>query len=354
MQNMFTVITYLLTEHDCVVIPGFGGFVAQKEKALCHKKDGVFTPPSYSIGFNNQLNYNDGLLTDTIKRLKKTDYQTAQKQVEAFSKEIKALLDTQGEVVFPEIGKLTVTSNGNIEFNPFQDTTINASMYGFTTFTLPSIDELQISEPTKVSEEHSEEKNNNVILIPISKRLLKAIATSAAVIIAFLMISTPIDDGSIPGQYASVIETNIRPVQPPVEKIQSEIAQSATVAEEIPSYTTTVEKKKELETTTSSETKLPSIDTHIENIQKDKTSRTYYIIVSSLTSKDKAESVIPKIREQLPYQTSIIEKDNLFRISIAQFSDKKEAEHFLLDFRQQHTKHKDAWLLSAKTSPSYY
>ena len=52
----------LLFEHDCVIIPGFGGFVAQYSAASFEEKKQTFTPPSKSILFNKNLINNDGLL----------------------------------------------------------------------------------------------------------------------------------------------------------------------------------------------------------------------------------------------------------------------------------------------------
>jgi hypothetical protein len=52
----------LLFEHDCVIIPGFGGFVAQYSSASFEEISQSFVPPSKSILFNKNLINNDGLL----------------------------------------------------------------------------------------------------------------------------------------------------------------------------------------------------------------------------------------------------------------------------------------------------
>ena len=55
-------IEALLLENDCVIIPGFGGFVAHLTPAVSVEEGNVFIPPIRTIGFNPQLRLNDGLL----------------------------------------------------------------------------------------------------------------------------------------------------------------------------------------------------------------------------------------------------------------------------------------------------
>ena len=62
-------IVQLLRHLDCVIIPDFGGFVAQYKTASL---DGVtgYSPPSKQILFNINLKNNDGLLANKIARNK--------------------------------------------------------------------------------------------------------------------------------------------------------------------------------------------------------------------------------------------------------------------------------------------
>ncbi len=59
-------IKYLLFEHDCVVIPDFGGFIANYVSADIHPIRHTFVPPSKNIAFNEMLKLNDGLLVAHI------------------------------------------------------------------------------------------------------------------------------------------------------------------------------------------------------------------------------------------------------------------------------------------------
>ena len=48
-------IEALLLENDCVIVPGFGGFVAHYAPATHVKEENLFLPPTRTIGFNPQL-----------------------------------------------------------------------------------------------------------------------------------------------------------------------------------------------------------------------------------------------------------------------------------------------------------
>ena len=55
-------IEILLLDNDCVIVPEFGGFMAQHTNARYSEVDNTFLPPIRTIGFNPQLN----LITDRI------------------------------------------------------------------------------------------------------------------------------------------------------------------------------------------------------------------------------------------------------------------------------------------------
>ena len=59
-------IRELLFGHDCVIVPGFGGFIGNYTPARIDKKTGTFYPPVKQISFNRNLNHNDGLLVGRI------------------------------------------------------------------------------------------------------------------------------------------------------------------------------------------------------------------------------------------------------------------------------------------------
>ena len=64
LQIIDNYICELLYDHDCVIIPGLGGFIANFEPARIIRKQHTIMPPSKKIAFNGKLKNNDGLLAD--------------------------------------------------------------------------------------------------------------------------------------------------------------------------------------------------------------------------------------------------------------------------------------------------
>jgi nucleoid DNA-binding protein len=351
MKDIYTYISYLLSEHDCVIIPEFGGFVVNYEPAKCSSPGKVFEPPVYTVGFNFELSHNDGLLINTLMRLEKINYKTAQTRLRQFANHIQSTLNTTGEINFPEIGKLTTSSDGEIEFSPAKSTLSNASMYGFANFYMPSLKELE----TNLHE--MQQEDTSVIHISISKRLLKFVACAAAIVFAFLMISTPLDNVRIPTQYAAIlnlpdtsfprtVRSHNYPKQalrhantlPPATASPQDITETDNnISERLPS----------LSDTASVSDQTASVSERTDHVLADNIpKKTYYIIVSSSTQEHLAQRTLPTIQQQLARKADIIGRDNLFRIYVASFSDKQEAERYLNSFRIEYPKYKSAWMLA--------
>ncbi|MDP5011107.1 MAG: hypothetical protein NWQ47_07765, partial [Crocinitomicaceae bacterium] len=62
MISVEQLIGDLLLRHNCVIVPTFGGFVANQTSAVIDYTNGVMSPPKKSLMFNRQLVNNDGLL----------------------------------------------------------------------------------------------------------------------------------------------------------------------------------------------------------------------------------------------------------------------------------------------------
>ena len=61
-------ISSLLYLHDCIIIPGFGGFVANQKPSFLNPAHHIFSPPSKRIAFNSSLRIGDGLLANHISK----------------------------------------------------------------------------------------------------------------------------------------------------------------------------------------------------------------------------------------------------------------------------------------------
>ena len=347
MQNIFSHIAYLLTAHECVIIPGFGALVHSVVPSGSAMDEDVFSPPRVSLGFNSELKYNDGLLCDSLKREKNIAYNEANKIVSDFSAGLIDLLKKKKEFTIPQVGHFVQTETNKINFSPALDLSANAEQYGFKNFYLPLLSEIVVPAEKEGPERAETQK---FIMVPLRKRLLTA-ASVAAVALLFLLFSTPIDNREIPAQYAGMFSSytfsipEVIPVALPEEQVIENI-------EELSPIVVNQVEKEELEAIAPVQEEVAATvnpDSEEKKITDNPSSGNYFIIIASFERKSTADKMLPHYKKEFD-SASVHVKNNRSRIYIQSFQDKKEAEHFLIEFRRDNPKHKDAWLLCNKAS----
>jgi hypothetical protein len=132
-------ISNLLYKHDCVIVPGFGGFVSNYQFAKIHPVQHSFNPPSKRILFNSELKSNDGLLANHLMSEAKLSYQDAMREIDDTTSQWVIDLQEGKTIDLEKIGNLFADKEGNIQFE--QDTTLNFlnESFGMTTFVSPAI-----------------------------------------------------------------------------------------------------------------------------------------------------------------------------------------------------------------------
>jgi len=129
-------IRELLFGHDCVIVPGFGGFIGNYTPARIDKNSGTFYPPVKQISFNRNLNHNDGLLVGRISGASNINYGDARNLVEEFVSGLRRKLEKGEKVGFDNIGIFVNNQEGNIQFEPDRDSNYHLDSYGLESFQL--------------------------------------------------------------------------------------------------------------------------------------------------------------------------------------------------------------------------
>jgi len=129
-------IRELLFGHDCVIVPGFGGFIGNYTPARIDKKSGTFYPPVKQISFNRNLNHNDGLLVGRISGTSGISYGDSRNLVEEFVSDIRRKLEKGEKVVFDHIGSFINNQEGNTQFEPDLASNYHLDSYGLESFQL--------------------------------------------------------------------------------------------------------------------------------------------------------------------------------------------------------------------------
>lgn len=111
-------IEYLLSRHDCVIVPGLGAFIATETEAHIDLEAGIIRPRRRDIGFNSSVVTDDGLLTHSIARRQGLPYEEARRMVGHLAEKMSADLEEEGEVSLGMIGRLVKDSEGLVSFQP--------------------------------------------------------------------------------------------------------------------------------------------------------------------------------------------------------------------------------------------
>ncbi len=111
-------ISDLLYRYECVILPGFGAFLTQKESAYLDTDTNKFFPPKKTISFNSQLQKNDGLLANYISESLNIPYPAAVYKIDAFVEELEEKLQKEGNHTLGTIGEFHISEEGNLQFEP--------------------------------------------------------------------------------------------------------------------------------------------------------------------------------------------------------------------------------------------
>ncbi len=129
----------LLFQYECIVIPGFGGFITKEIPAKIHPIQNHFVPPSKDIVFNVHLKANDGLLINHIVRSEKITYSEAKNKLESFVVQCEAALKNGKRIHFRKVGTLFINEAGFKQFEPDSTQNYLADSFGLKSFISPAI-----------------------------------------------------------------------------------------------------------------------------------------------------------------------------------------------------------------------
>jgi hypothetical protein len=127
-------IRELLFVHDCVIVPGFGGFIGNFSPAHADESSGTFYPPVRKISFNCNLNHNDGLLIGKISQATGVNYGDSRYMVEEFVKKLTGRLAKGEKAEFDHIGTFVYNKENNILFEPEPNLNYHAGSFGLESF----------------------------------------------------------------------------------------------------------------------------------------------------------------------------------------------------------------------------
>ena len=380
MNTLARHIDLLLRENDCVILPGFGGFIAHTVPAYYVREEHLYYPPSRSISFNSAITMNDGLLAQSYMRSYQVDYARATYMIDVAVDSLRDELDERGEVELPHIGVIKQDVYQALQFVPEESGIASPRNFGLGSFFMKELCQLQemaamdMAKPKKAIITQTAKTFD----VHISKNMLKQVMSTAAVFLLLLMVSLPTGNYK-PTDIASLQLVNVANVQKEqsaplaVEQTDVEIpaihalACSVAPLDELPMTTPEEAGAVEAETSVAAAPVLPVAEAAVveapvaeepvsvvpvaeqpsqpENVQIP--TKTYHIIVASLPSLRGTDAILSKYAGQGYADVTLVERDDRVRISLVQFTDKDEANAYLKILREKE-EFQNAWLLAVR------
>lgn len=342
-------IEYLLTQHDCVIVPELGAFIARYRSAVFSSDKQSVSPPVRLIGFNPELIHNDGLLAGSLSRVKNISFEEACLLIGQEVDEIKRQLTAASEkIVLGALGTLSLNPEGHLLFDPKEEIPFLTDSFGMEPVEILPLAALYKEEPAAVS---VRPHNPDVYYIPVSKRFVRRVAAAVAVIVMLMSISTPIDDANAPINYAGLISSGFLETTP---LSPDRIDRAIQAEEELTHRSESVPVRAESpEIAVPAAVKTDSVPVSagtapVAHRPKTGNGKRYYIIVASLPTREAAVQQQSNFKKMGIQETEILDNGSKVRLYIDSFSDKRQAEEYLETVRSSSPHLKNAWLLAAR------
>ena len=147
-------IADLLYRYDCVIVPDFGGFVANYQPAKINSRTNTFSPPGKQLSFNRNLKSNDGLLASHIIDKYKVTYEEALNSISNCVYEYKRELQSGKRILIENVGVLYLDENANILFEPLSQVNFLTDSFGLEKFHVSPVKEeskvIKLDTPRRV------------------------------------------------------------------------------------------------------------------------------------------------------------------------------------------------------------
>lgn len=364
MKQVNEAIAELLLRHNCVIIPNFGGFIANVLNAQIDLNQGRIEAPKKALTFNTNLINNDGLLANYLSNKNQWSFEQAstavQSEVTSWNQQLK-----QGKrVEIERVGFLYFDKEQNLNFEQDRFFNLLLSSYGLSdvNFVQPAKEEklkpviatVQQEEKTEApiiaigkAEEIQQVTEEEQVEPTRRKRAIWKYAAAAAVIpLAFYSFWIPtqtdvLESGVVlSGDFNPFVkapEKQYDPAKTPVvefEKVEEEKSLEeimAALPEGVNTYTFPVDDffyltvRKEEEKPAVKEEAVTPTETVAEVKQKAELNYSRHLIAGCFAERENAESLVNALKAEGLNAYVLDFHKGLYRVTAAQSNTKEEA-----------------------------
>jgi len=331
MMDIAAHIGNLVRENEMVIIPGLGAFLTNSYSAKVHAISYKVTPPGSHIAFNSKIKDNDGFLAHSLVKKSSYSYKEALQVIETFADFCRNEIQNGGKISFENLGLLSMSRSGHIEFSPDLSVNYDDSYFGLPEIMAQPILRNRTHEPVITLNPEAKKKIKNSA--PVIRRIAAIALPLMMLSIMAWFIKEPV--GNYFQQSASIINMDSNTTIPADSDVNFEEAKeenTPVVSNEVVAENTD-EKVNVVE---------PEM---IVNEQVQEIKGSFHIICGAFGEKRFADQLLSEL-ESDGFEAYIAgqNKNGLYRISAANFSNREKAVEQLKWF--QANKNKSAWLLN--------
>lgn len=320
-------IEFLLTTHDCVILPDFGGFVATYVSAAYDHENRQMLPPNKSVIFDTKLLRGNDLLANHIVSKFGKSLADAQQVINDFAKKCMEKLDLGEEVQIGQMGQLFRDKAYRTHFRQDEKRNLLTQAFGF--------EEIEVPENLEVEREENEYRSdgwsdNRSLRYRGRRRIILPVAIIIIVLIIplyFIINHFPIEGG---GEFENNFKINDTTITSKSGRIVLGPRAGAGDA--------SIERK--IDSLTKKENALLLNQAQVAEYKE------FHLIAGSFKSLLNAQKLEEELREK-GLEPSTIRTDEMYRVSLGVYANRQEALDELYRLRERFN-NQAIWLLSKK------
>ena len=303
----------LLYRFDCVILPGFGAFLAKNKPSQYHETTQVFYPPQRKLSFNAQLKSDDGLLINSISKAHDISYEQANKEVSSFVDDLWYTLEKEEKVILDQLGRFEQTQDGVLRFYP-EDRSLRKDTFGLKPLHITKNETKEVGDNRKITPVEEPHINN----IKKDHGLGKIYRYAAIGLLAVALtgsISYGIYQNAAPDKSEDALSVNDNALKEKLETANFKL-----------------------------QTALPTLNIKLNNKETQEEKKRYHIIAGAFRQKENALKKTRQLREK-GFESKLLgqNKYGLHQVNFRSFSKKEKAVQELKQIKRQQDE--NAWLL---------
>ena len=341
-----------MLDHDCVVVPQVGGFVTCNAPARYIEEECLFLPPIRTVGFNERMKADDGLLARSYVEAYHCSEAEAKAMLGEQIRDLQQELWETGTYDLGSIGVLSLNEWNDVEFSPCQAGTVCPSYYGLDALLfeplpvgvkeqeerpMPALSQTKTQEPHIVPQDGNAPMPKEEITIRLKKSWIQNVAAVAAVVLLFFLVSPDAKNtGLTTGTQAEFTRLMWMPG----------LQETTPGAITLPSENTTEEKSVATEDKASTAAAQPVPAPEKKN--PDAVKSGYCVVVASAISEKNARHYVERLHKAGYKEAQVYKKGHMVRVVFPGYASEAEAYARMNALSDQSEEFASAWVYHIK------